>query len=77
MARRLATFSIEQIENAWELAPSQVDPALLAQLSAAAQQRELVRFAYRSIDRDPVEDDEVLAEPHRLVVWSGRWYLVA
>ncbi|MFJ8851078.1 helix-turn-helix transcriptional regulator [Streptomyces sp. NPDC102437] len=77
LARRLATFSIEQIENAWELAPPQVDPALLAQLSAAAQQRELVRFAYRSIDRDPEEDDEVLAEPHRLVVWSGRWYLVA
>ncbi|MFG2914567.1 helix-turn-helix transcriptional regulator [Kitasatospora sp. NPDC048298] len=77
LARRLATFSIEQIENAWELAPPQVDPALLAQLSVAAQQRELVRFVYRSIDRDPVEDDEVLAEPHRLVVWSGRWYLVA
>ncbi|MFE7636606.1 helix-turn-helix transcriptional regulator [Kitasatospora sp. NPDC057518] len=77
LARRLATFSIEQIENAWELAPPQVDPALLAQLGAAAQQRELVRFAYRSIDRGPVEDDEVLAEPHRLVVWSGRWYLVA
>ncbi|MER6613646.1 helix-turn-helix transcriptional regulator [Streptomyces xantholiticus] len=77
LARRLATFSIEQIENAWELAPPQVDPALVAQLSAAAQQRELVRFSYRSIDLDTVEDSEVLAEPHRLVVWSGRWYMVA
>ncbi|MFF0298551.1 helix-turn-helix transcriptional regulator [Kitasatospora sp. NPDC004614] len=77
LARRLATFSVEQLENAWELAPPQVDPALLAQLSAAAQQRELVRFAYRSVDREPVEGEEVLAEPHRLVVWSGRWYLVA
>ncbi|MFB6814131.1 helix-turn-helix transcriptional regulator [Streptomyces sp. NPDC056347] len=77
LARRLAAFSVEQIENAWELAPPQVDPALLARLSAAAQQRELVRFSYRSIDRDPGEGDEVLAEPHRLVVWSGRWYLVA
>ncbi|MFG2697097.1 helix-turn-helix transcriptional regulator [Kitasatospora sp. NPDC048407] len=77
LARRLATFSVEQLENAWELAPPQVDPALLAQLSAAAQQGELVRFAYRSVDREPVEGEEVLAEPHRLVVWSGRWYLVA
>ncbi|MFF2962282.1 helix-turn-helix transcriptional regulator [Streptomyces sp. NPDC057963] len=77
LARRLATFSIEQIENAWELAPPQVDPALLVQLSAAAQQRELVRFSYRSINLDSVEDSEVLAEPHRLVVWSGRWYMVA
>ncbi|MFF2412356.1 WYL domain-containing protein [Streptomyces sp. NPDC058092] len=24
-----------------------------------------------------MEDSEVLAEPHRLVVWSGRWYMVA
>ncbi|MFE4977696.1 helix-turn-helix transcriptional regulator [Kitasatospora sp. NPDC056651] len=77
LARRLAAFSVEQMENAWELAPPQVDPALLARLSAAAQQRELVRFAYRSVERDPVEDGEVLAEPHRLVLWSGRWYLVA
>ncbi|MFE0367903.1 helix-turn-helix transcriptional regulator [Streptomyces tendae] len=75
LAHRLATFSIEQIENAWELAPPQVDPALLAQLSTAAQQRDLVRFSYRSVGLD-AEDSEVLAEPHRLVVWSGRWYLV-
>lgn len=77
LARRLATFSVEQIENAWELAPPLVDPALLAQLSAAAQERELVRFSYRSVDRDPMQAGEVLAEPHRLVVWSGRWYVVA
>ncbi|WP_086734697.1 helix-turn-helix transcriptional regulator [Streptomyces glaucescens] len=77
LAHRLATFSVEQIENAWELAPPQVDPALLAQLSTAAQQRDLVRFSYRSIHLDSREDSDVLAEPHRLVVWSGRWYLVA
>ncbi|MFJ9691606.1 helix-turn-helix transcriptional regulator [Kitasatospora sp. NPDC101183] len=92
LARRLEAFSVEQIENAWELAPPQVDPALLARLSAAAQQRELARFAYRSVEGGPAEGGstaggsteggstaggEVLAEPHRLVVWSGRWYLVA
>ncbi|MFJ6756124.1 MULTISPECIES: helix-turn-helix transcriptional regulator [unclassified Streptomyces] len=77
LSRRLATFSIEQIENAWELAPPQVDPGLVAQLSAAAQERELVRFTYRSIEVDEVDGSEVLAEPHRLVVWSGRWYMVA
>ncbi|WP_328787456.1 MULTISPECIES: helix-turn-helix transcriptional regulator [unclassified Streptomyces] len=77
LSRRLATFSIEQIENAWELAPPQVDPGLVARLSAAAQERELVRFTYRSIEVDEVDGSEVLAEPHRLVVWSGRWYVVA
>ncbi|MFF9909455.1 helix-turn-helix transcriptional regulator [Streptomyces sp. NPDC013457] len=77
LSRRLATFSVEQMENAWELAPPQVDPGLVAQLSAAAQERELVRFTYRSIEVDEADGCEVLAEPHRLVVWSGRWYMVA
>ncbi|MFG2991961.1 helix-turn-helix transcriptional regulator [Streptomyces sp. NPDC048257] len=77
LARRLATFSIEQMENAWELAPPQVDPGLVARLSAAVQERELVRFTYRSIEVDEEDTRDVLAEPHRLVVWSGRWYMVA
>ncbi|MEV4316699.1 WYL domain-containing protein [Actinocrispum sp. NPDC049592] len=76
LSRRLATFSVEQIENAWELAPPQVDPALLAQLSAAAQGRDLVRFSYTSSSPRLAGAGEVVVEPHRLVVWSGRWYLV-
>ncbi|MER6445320.1 helix-turn-helix transcriptional regulator [Streptomyces venezuelae] len=92
LSRRLATFSVEQMENAWELAPPQVDPGLVARLSTAAQEQELVRFTYRSIEVGEadkvhkvedvagvagVDGTEVLAEPHRLVVWSGRWYMVA
>ncbi|WP_063731745.1 hypothetical protein [Streptomyces sp. RTd22] len=58
LAHRLAAYSIEQIENAWELAPPQVDPTLLAQLSTAAQQRDLVRFSYRTITLGSMEDSD-------------------
>lgn len=47
-----------------------VDAALLADLAAAVRDHEAVRFFYR--DDEPVE-----AEPHRLVSWQQRWYVVA
>ncbi|MGL5830465.1 MAG: helix-turn-helix transcriptional regulator [Angustibacter sp.] len=75
VGRRLKTFNIQSIDNAWELAPPAVSSVALATLSAAAQERQLIRFSYRSVDS--VADDFVLAEPNRLVVWSGRWYLIA
>lgn len=77
LARRLRTFDVAKIENAWELAPPTVSPALLASLSSAAQDRELVKFQYRSKLTDSPDDLPVVAEPHKLVVWSGRWYLIA
>lgn len=77
LARRLRTFDVRQIDNAWDLAPPKVSSALVASLSSAAQERELVRFQYRTRSMDPAEDLPVVAEPHKLVVWSGRWYLIA
>ncbi|MGL5864479.1 MAG: helix-turn-helix transcriptional regulator [Dermatophilaceae bacterium] len=77
LARRLRTFDVHTIDNAWELAPPTVSPALLASLSSAAQDRHLVKFQYRSKLVDSADDVPVVAEPHKLVVWSGRWHLVA
>ncbi|MGX5694225.1 helix-turn-helix transcriptional regulator [Dermacoccus abyssi] len=77
LARRLKTFDVAKIENAWDMAPPTVTPAMLALLSSAAQDRELVKFQYRSKLVDSQDDIPVIAEPHRLVVWSGRWYLIA
>ncbi|WP_447001991.1 helix-turn-helix transcriptional regulator [Saccharothrix isguenensis] len=77
LARRLKTFDVEQIDNAWDLAPPKVAPALLAALSSAAQGCELVKFQYRTGSVESAADVEVVAEPHKLVVWSGRWYLIA
>lgn len=49
-----------------------VDPAVLSRLAAAIAAREGVRFAYEGDDRVVIT-----ADPHRLVSWQGRWYLVA
>ena len=77
LARRLRTFDVQAIENAWDLAPPTISPALLASLSSAAQDRQLVRFQYRSRTVESSDDVRVVAEPHKLAVWSGRWYLIA
>ncbi len=65
-----------------------VDPVVLSRLAAAIAAREGVRFDYRGGDAAgaaaPDRDDHrsarkaiVTADPHRLVSWQGRWYLVA
>ncbi|MEQ0557885.1 WYL domain-containing protein [Amycolatopsis sp. NEAU-NG30] len=46
------------------------DPAVLATLGAVVRAREVLRFGYA--DGAPRR-----AEPHHLVTWRGRWYLVA
>lgn len=79
LARRLETFSVEQMDNAWDLAPPTVSSVVLARLSQAAQEREVVKFEYEyECGLAPTTEElNVVAEPHKLVVWSGRWYLIA
>lgn len=48
-----------------------VDARLLADIAAAVRDHEALRFSYGEAG-DPVE-----AEPHRLVSWQQRWYVVA
>ena len=65
-------------------ATAEVDPAVLAALTAAIRAREIVRFDYaggRAASVPAPGDEEFVpprrAEPHHLVTRSGRWYLVA
>lgn len=48
-----------------------VDAALLAAVGGAIRDREALRFFYGE------DEQRVEAEPHRLVSWQQRWYLVA
>jgi predicted DNA-binding transcriptional regulator YafY len=51
-----------------------VDAGVLTAIAAATRDRERLRFDYRHHDgSDSVRD----VEPHRLVSWGRRWYLVA
>ncbi|MFF4101856.1 helix-turn-helix transcriptional regulator [Streptomyces sp. NPDC001903] len=61
-----------------------VDGKVLMAVSAAARARELLRFDYATAPRAGAREDAPPAgppprrvEPHHLVTWCGRWYLVA
>ncbi|GAB3814258.1 helix-turn-helix transcriptional regulator [Micromonospora zhanjiangensis] len=51
-----------------------IDPATLTTLAAACRDHERLRFDYRSHDGTATIRT---VEPHRLVTWGRRWYLVA
>ncbi len=52
----------------------QVDPAVLTTLAAACRDHERLRFDYRSHEGTATVRT---VEPHRLVTWGRKWYLVA
>ncbi len=51
-----------------------VDPGVLTTLAGACRDRERLRFDYRSHDGTSTVRS---VEPHRLVSWGRKWYLVA
>lgn len=51
-----------------------VDPAILATVAAACRDHDRMRFDYQAHDGTAASR---LVEPHRLVTWGRRWYLVA
>ncbi|MET9272184.1 transcriptional regulator [Kribbella sp. NPDC003557] len=67
----LASFSVQVPPD--EPGP-QLDPELLTQLAALCRDREQLRFDYLSHSGTATLRR---AEPHRLVNWGRRWYLVA
>ena len=71
LRRRIDTLQITAVERH---ATPQADSGVLMTLSAAVHAREVLRFDYT-----PAEGDTRprRAQPHHLVTWGGRWYLVA
>lgn len=54
-----------------------VDPGVLMALSAVVRDQEVLRFDYASPGASAAGAPPRRAEPHHLVTWGGRWYLVA
>jgi predicted DNA-binding transcriptional regulator YafY len=52
----------------------QIDPSVLTTLASACRDHERLRFDYRSHDGTATVR---MVEPHRLVSWGRKWYLVA
>ncbi|MFD9961643.1 helix-turn-helix transcriptional regulator [Amycolatopsis sp. NPDC058986] len=81
LRHRIDTLRVTAVERPANRPGPQVDSAVLMALSAAVHAREVLRFGYAPVtlpDRGTGTDTPPRrAEPHNLVTWGGRWYLVA
>jgi predicted DNA-binding transcriptional regulator YafY len=69
LRRRIDTFQVTAVQRPGP----QVDSSVLMALSAAVHAHEVLRFDHSSADGTPPRR----VQPHHLVTWGGRWYLVA
>jgi len=74
LRRRIDTLQVTAVERPATRNP-QADSGVLMTLSAAVHAREVLRFDYT--DDNSVQSPPRRAQPHHLVTWGGRWYLVA
>ncbi|WP_433258050.1 helix-turn-helix transcriptional regulator [Streptosporangium sp. CA-135522] len=82
LRRRIDTLQVTAVERSAIRPDPQVDSSLLMALSAAVHAREVLRFDYTPASPPGVDDNGVQTpprrvQPHHLVTWGGRWYLVA
>ncbi|GAA4670895.1 helix-turn-helix transcriptional regulator [Phytohabitans rumicis] len=68
LRHRIDTLQVTAVERS---AAPQVDSGVLMAISGAVRAREVLRFDYATTTAPR------RAEPHHLVTWGGRWYLVA
>ncbi|KAF4410995.1 MULTISPECIES: YafY family protein [Streptomyces] len=79
----MKTLRLTRLQNYWEFPAPPIDSAALTAVGAAVSHRHvLVTETLRADGSRPVSgDDDFLParriEPHHLVVWAGRWYVVA
>ncbi|WP_433380893.1 helix-turn-helix transcriptional regulator [Streptosporangium sp. CA-115845] len=82
LRRRIDTFQVTAVERPAIQPDPQVDSGVLVALGAAVHAREVLRFDYTPASPPGMDDSGVQTpprrvQPHHLVTWSGRWYLVA
>jgi predicted DNA-binding transcriptional regulator YafY len=74
LRRRIAALTDFAVRVPADSPGPQVDPAVLTTLAAACRDAERLRFDYRTHGGRETRRE---VEPHRLVSWGRRWYLVA
>ncbi|QTE30935.1 helix-turn-helix transcriptional regulator [Pengzhenrongella sicca] len=84
LRRRIDTLQFTAVERPAGRPTPQADAAVLVSLSAAVGAREVLRFDYAAGDdhgadvgADRPEPPPRRVQPHHLITWGGRWYLVA
>lgn len=76
-------FEVTSLRNYWEFSAPPIDVATLQSVGSAIRTAHTLRFDYatpepeapapRAVGFQPPRE----VEPHHLVVWAGRWYLIA
>lgn len=81
---RVDTLQVTAVRRAGRREPPPVDTEVLLALGAAVRAREVLRFDYAGASGRGAQDagergwsPPRRVEPHHLVTWGGRWYLVA
>ncbi|MBB2740827.1 UNVERIFIED_ORG: putative DNA-binding transcriptional regulator YafY [Microbispora rosea subsp. rosea] len=82
LRHRIDALHVTAVERPAIPAGPRVDIGVLTALGAVVHAREVLRFDYAAASPPEADDDRVpapprRAEPHHLVTWGGRWYLVA
>ncbi|WP_348776314.1 WYL domain-containing protein [Micromonospora sp. WMMD712] len=72
LRHRVDALGVTAVQRPTSRPAAPVDGDVLLAVSAAAHAREVLRFDYDGGDRPARR-----AEPHHVVTWDGRWYLVA
>lgn len=67
-------FQVTSLRNYWEFSAPPVDVAVLQTVGTAIRTGQVLRF---DVDESGGAGPPTEVEPHHLVVWAGRWYLVA
>ncbi len=75
LRRRAEALRGAVVEVRADAPPPAMDPDVLALISAACRDHEILRFDYRTHESD--RSSRRVVEPHRLVNWGRRWYLFA
>ncbi|MFG1803896.1 helix-turn-helix transcriptional regulator [Micromonospora carbonacea] len=73
LRHRITALDVTAVERPTTRPAEPVDGGALLSISAAVRAREILRFDYGSDGTKPPRR----AEPHHVITWDGRWYLVA
>ncbi|MFC4061753.1 helix-turn-helix transcriptional regulator [Planomonospora corallina] len=82
LRHRIDTLEVTAVDHPALRPAPQADGSVLAALGAAVHAREVLRFDYAPVSGGGTDGDGGQApprrvQPHHLVTWGGRWYLVA
>ncbi|MFH8410935.1 helix-turn-helix transcriptional regulator [Streptomyces sp. NPDC018019] len=79
----MKSLRLTRLQNYWEFLAPPIDPTVLTAVGAAVRHRHVLVTEMLRADGsrpEPGDGDFLPArriEPHHLVVWAGRWYVVA